>query len=724
MASDIRAGRAFVEMLIKDESVQQSLDDVKARLRNFGAATEAVGTTSFTAMNARATASMAATAVSVGYLASSLAVVNAVIYAIGNAARVSFGIVTGSVLKAAGSLGAVQGILSRILPANNPLSRALSGFMGQSQTTEATGRWTRFFGQLTGNSALRDVGNRIERLGLGSSVVRSFQRGLIPGITGSIGATFRELSSRRSAFFVDLFLTPISLTRKAFSGLAAEATKLPAPLGQSGSAMGQIAAKIPLVNAGSGVLRGTVSVMRQLAGAAVSVALRFGGVAAAISGPALLAARNFVSTAQEMTRTSRQTGESLQSLINKKFGQFSFITPADITAASAVGKTMTEVKQQVSAAWAQIGVAALPVIQRMAEFTLGASRAITRFLADNRALIGTVVSVAARVAGAAGAIATVGAAIYAAGPLIAALLSPLGLVAAALVGIVLYFPQLRESAGSAISWLMEGFRTLGDIANETLGGILDALSAGSMEAAVRVLWAGINAAWLTGTAELRSIYRATVTTLASIGVELFAGLQSAWVVTVQFLGDAWRVLMRGLESAWYGTQNAIAGGFARVIAKLSGQNVDDVLATLTEMQDAEKKGRDAAYTDAIGKEEKLAAEKLKNIEAQRQAMQEALTEDLAAQETAAQQELQAAQEELRSARAAAAALKNRDLRTRPEVPALASSLSSGFGSFSSAAAGRIGAAGLSKLEEATADTATNTGEMVALLRDQKGLQFA
>ncbi len=88
--------------------------------------------------------------------------------------------------------------------------------------------------------------------------------------------------------------------------------------------------------------------------------------------------------------------------------------------------------------------------------------------------------------------------------LIGALLSPIGLVVAAIVGLAAHFLQKSGVITDALNSLKRGFDTLKEDALAAFGGISDAMAAGEMQLAMDILWAylklewerGIN--WLTG----------------------------------------------------------------------------------------------------------------------------------------------------------------------------------------------------------------------------------
>lgn len=689
-AMGIRAGKAFVEMLIDDESVAASLEEVKTKLRTFGAAVDATAGRSFVAMNATASTTLASTGASVGVLAATIGVLRASVYTVAVAFRVVFAQISGSVTRAVIGLGLVGLAVAKFAPKGGAISNLLSGFLTNSQTTEAVGRWTRFFGVLTGSSAIKGLGNQIERLGLGSAVLRGFRSGgLLGGIGATFGAAFRSSKSIVASGIVSLFTGPISVVRGMLGTVMSSAG------GGGGGGLKSLAGATGGITSGltsaTGAARtfgATSAIFSNVATAARGLALKVVGLAAAITGPALLAAKKFVASSVEISDEAKKTGKSLDELISAKYGENSLISRNDIAAGAALGAVMKELKSAMAAAWAQIGAAALPVLRGITENMLWAAGATTQLLGRNRELVATVVRVAAQVGSAAAAFLL----LYTAFPLIVAgigmVLSPMGLMAAGVLLVAYAFPQLLAEARSVFGFLTTNFGELGTIVSTTMGGIADALAGGNIQAAARVLMAGINVAWLAGTEQLRAVWRNMQTALASGLINLGATLNQIWVSALS-----------GMVTAWRSTQNVLAGGFARVIAMSTGQDVNEVLATLTEMQDAEAKGVDDSFK-----------KRMEGIEAARQATLESLDEEAAARNALADKGLADARQELIDARTAAAEIKPKKI-DKPEASALGGAATS-LGSFSTAGLRGVGG-GMGKVEDNTRRTAVATEKLAA-----------
>lgn len=657
----IRAGKAFVEMFMTDDRVDAVLKRVETKLKSFGAAVDQVGHRSFSSMETAATASTAATGTQIGLLSSGMLFLQAAVGTVARTFNFAFARITSSVGKATMSIGALTYLVNGFAKGSK-LEGYLDGFLRKSQQTEATGRWTRFWGTITGSNQLREVGFRLERLGMGASIVKGFKSAGITGaLTASVGVAYRSAQGIAIRGAAGLIASPF---RMAFTG-----------------ARSVVASFVPQLDRAKNSADGTTTSMTRTAGAARvlstssfslgraigGLSLKLAGFAAILLGPALGASKSFVTSAQEMVKESEKTGQSLQDLINQKYGSNSLISPSDIQAAADLGDLMKVLKTTVAAAWAQIGAAALPTLTEMTQKSLEWANIVVRLLHDNRQLISTVVRIAATVATVAAVLGAASTVLLALGTAASVILNPLTLVAGGIAAIAYAFPELRDEALGVFGWLFGNFGELSTVVSETMQAVQDALMGGNLKAAASVLWTGLRLAWLTGTEQLRDVWRVLTNNIASFGVNAFSGLRKAWVETTRFLGDAWQVVMDGMRTAWKGTQNWFAKGFATVIAKMSGQDVNDVLQTINEMQQQENRGHDDAFAQQMLQREQLANQRLADIETERQAMQDGLTDELEGRRTAAQAELEALQRAFKVEKENAAKLRP-ELRAAVDGP--------------------------------------------------------
>ncbi|MBN2581478.1 MAG: phage tail tape measure protein [Planctomycetes bacterium] len=229
-----------------------------------------------------------------------------------------------------------------------------------------------------------------------------------------------------------------------------------------------------------------------------------------------------------------------------------------------------------------VGDALAPVVSDLADKLSAAAGYVTAFLVENRELIVTVAKIAAGilaagvaltilgtliggVGSALGVLATiatgVGSALALVGTILGALLSPIGLVIAAVAALAAYLLHATGAAAKALGWLGEKFSVLKDEATTAYGGIADALAAGDIALAARILWLTLKMEFQKGIRVLqkawlsfkhffiRVAYGAWYGALA-LAETIWHGLEVAWIETVAFLGKAWDGFVGFFRRSW------------------------------------------------------------------------------------------------------------------------------------------------------------------------------
>ena len=120
-----------------------------------------------------------------------------------------------------------------------------------------------------------------------------------------------------------------------------------------------------------------------------------------------------------------------------------------------------------------------------------------------------------------------------------AILSPLGLTIAALTGLTAWFATSTESGRAMVNQLSQYFARLAETAKQTFGGIADALSAGDIQLAAKILWSGLRLIWLQGTESIRKLWRDFTDVGAKMFIELEAKLKSIWTRAINSLKLVW-----------------------------------------------------------------------------------------------------------------------------------------------------------------------------------------
>lgn len=252
------------------------------------------------------------------------------------------------------------------------------------------------------------------------------------------------------------------------------------------------------------------------------------------------------------------------------------LTISTQTAAEAAALTdaLAELRAVTRVTAIAIGSALGPTLEAIVGRITDAAVAVQRWIRDNAGVVLTAAKVAVAVTLIGGAILGVGVAAAIAsvavggivsvigavgavlGGLLAvlgAVLSPVGLLVAAIVGATVAFLRFTAVGQAAVAWLGDRFGELSHIAMRAFGGIRDALLAGDISLAARVLWAGLKVLWLDGTKEIRDTWAGGVLLMRRVLLSAVSGMQRVWI---QFTA--------GMRSAWEVTQTVLAKGFVEL----------------------------------------------------------------------------------------------------------------------------------------------------------------
>jgi len=147
------------------------------------------------------------------------------------------------------------------------------------------------------------------------------------------------------------------------------------------------------------------------------------------------------------------------------------------------------------------------------------------------------------------------------GAVLAWMISPIGMVVAAVAALGAYLIYATGAGGKALGWLGERFGELKDEALAAYQGIADALAAGDIGLAAKVLWLTLKMEWTKGVNWISSIWNGALLWLRKRATEAFYGLvmgvqyiwhglKVAWIETTAFLSSVWTNFCAGIHHAW------------------------------------------------------------------------------------------------------------------------------------------------------------------------------
>jgi len=222
-----------------------------------------------------------------------------------------------------------------------------------------------------------------------------------------------------------------------------------------------------------------------------------------------------------------------------------------------VGKAVEVVK--VMGQWIKEHKAAVVMVAKLVAL-LGAAGAALVVLGVSMGIFSTVLgglsSIVAVVAGVFGTLVSV----------IGALLSPIGLVIGAVGVLSAYLVKATGAGGKALSWLAGRFESLKEDALAAFGGIKDALAAGDIGLAAKILWLTLKMEWEKGVKPLKLAWHNFV-----------FGFRAAFEIATHAIEQAWLKLTYALQrgwtrfsSWWKATQTKLSGWFAKRMLEVQG----------------------------------------------------------------------------------------------------------------------------------------------------------
>jgi len=243
----------------------------------------------------------------------------------------------------------------------------------------------------------------------------------------------------------------------------------------------------------------------------------------------------------------------------------------DAKAAEEFSDALDRLWQVVNMGVFNIGATLAPTLQMVAEKIMRVAMVVSDWIKQNQQIIVTVLKVAAVVVAVGIALTVLGTIISGLGTMlgvlitvvttvvavlkvlaavIAFLISPIGLVIAAVAALGTYLVYATDIGAKALAWLGDRFNVLKEDALLAYQGIADALAAGDISLAVRLLWLTIKMEWTRGVNFLEKAWLNFRNFFIKIGYDAWHGLlavaeivwhalEVGWIETTAFFSKLW-----------------------------------------------------------------------------------------------------------------------------------------------------------------------------------------
>ncbi len=274
--------------------------------------------------------------------------------------------------------------------------------------------------------------------------------------------------------------------------------------------------------------------------------------------PALKNLEGFLGDVELMRGRAGATETAYRKMAGTLAHAFAQVREAGLVALSMIGEALAEPLTRAAAAVKRYAAIAIDLIQRNKAIVVAVAKVVLVLGLAGGALLA--VGMAAKVvagafAGLAAIVSGAGAVIGLLGSVLAAIVSPVGLVIAAVAALGAYLLYVSGAAGKALKWLGEKFEALKGFALQAWRGIADALAAGDIGLAAKVLWLTLRVAWQKGVAWLKGHWLDWKKAFLDTATDAFYGVLALWAQLKAKLATVWhepRAMLKTVASVAVG----------------------------------------------------------------------------------------------------------------------------------------------------------------------------
>ena len=276
-------------------------------------------------------------------------------------------------------------------------------------------------------------------------------------------------------------------------------------------------------------------------------------------------------------------------------------SPESIRAAEEINDAINRVRRTIGATFYEIGAALAPMAMDVLQGFLTVAKAVRKFVIENKSLIITAAKVGSVLTVAGSAIVAIGATFVGAGmaisgvlsvmslfggaigvitSLLAVVLSPVGILVAALVAGAYAWARFSESGRAAVSGLSGiitgAFGGIATTVSDTFGGIFDAIKAGDLSLAGQIAITGLKLVFAQGLEAITKLFGESIGKMAS---QVLSGdFAGAWSTLGTTILDSVANIASGMVSLFSNAANAVMNKWQETVNAIS----DYILQAATE----------------------------------------------------------------------------------------------------------------------------------------------